>query len=259
MGKVANDTVVAETIAEARLLARRGRFWAGLLGAGFVIGLTGPFGTYDALPTLVRTAYWLFIVTTTFWLGYLVSFAVATTAEGYGIGAPTSLGIGAAIASLPVTAWLAGFHMAIFATPFLTDALELLPYVAVICFAVSALSEAVAIREVGEAPSRTPTPEPAWLDQLPDHLGRDLILLHAEDHYVRAETELGQTLIRTTLQDAANDLGEYGVRLHRSWWVARRAVQAYRYRSGAPVVVLQCGRELPVGRTYRRSVKEALR
>ncbi|WP_227270380.1 LytTR family DNA-binding domain-containing protein [Roseobacter weihaiensis] len=259
MGKVANDTVVAETIAEAQVLARHRRFWAGLLGAGFVIGLTGPFGTYDTLPMLARTAYWMFAVGTTFWLGYLVSFTVTTGAEGYGISAPVSLGIGAAAASLPVTAWLAGFHVAVFATPFWTDALELLPYVAVICFAVAALSEAVATREVGPVSRATPIPEPAWLDQLPGHLGRDLILLHAQDHYVRAETELGQTLLRTTLHDAADDLGDYGVRIHRSWWVARAAVAAFRYRNGAPVVVLLDGRELPIGRTYRRSVKEALR
>lgn len=259
MGKVANDTVLAETMAEARALARRGRFWAGLVVAGFVIGLTGPFGTYDALPPLARSAYWIFAVTTTFWLGYLTSFAVATAGEGYGISAPVSLALGAAAASLSVTVWLAGFHMIVFATPFWTDVLELLPYVAVICCAVAYLSENVANRDLKPVPPATPTPEPAWLDQLPVNLGRNLILLQAQDHYVMAETELGQTLIRTTLHDAANDLGAYGFRLHRSWWVARNAVHAYRYRNGTPVVVLQNGRELPIGRTYRRSVKEALR
>lgn len=259
MGKVANDTVMAETIAEARFIAGRGRFWIGLLGAGCAIGLTGPFGTYDALPTLLRTGYWLLVVTTTFWLGYLVSFAVTSCAEDCGIGTPLSLGIGAATASLPVTAWLAGLHMMFFAASFWVDALRLLPYVAVIAVVVATVSEALAANEAGPVPSATLAPEPAWLDQLPSHLGRELILLHAQDHYVRAQTERGETLIRASLQDAANDLGDYGVRLHRSWWVARSAIQAYRYRNGAPVVVLRNGLELPVGRIYRRSVREALR
>ncbi|MDW3181995.1 LytTR family DNA-binding domain-containing protein [Roseobacter sp.] len=259
MAKVANDTVVAQTIAEARALAQRGRFWAALLGLGFVIGLTGPFGTYDTLPTVLRAAYWTVVVTTTFWLGYLVSFAVATCAEAYGIDAPISLGIGAVVASVPLTAWLAGLHMVFFATPFWANAGELLPYVIVISFAAATLFEAVSSREVVPVPRATSTSGPAWLDQLPAHLGKDLILLHAQDHYVRAETALGQTLIRTTLHDAATDLGDYGIRLHRSWWVARSAIQAQRYRNGAPVVVLQDGRELPVGRTYRRALKDALR
>lgn len=259
MGKVANDTIMAETIAEIRGLARQRLFWIGLLSAGFVIGLTGPFGTYNALPPPIRIAYWMFIVTTTFGLGYMVSFAISTIAEGRGLGARTGLGIGAVAASIPVTVWLAGFHVAVFSTPFWAGAFQLLPYVVVICLAVAALSEAVFRREVLPV-SRPPSmPKPTWLDQLPHHLGTKLISLHAQDHYVRAETELGGTMIRTTLHDAANDLGDYGVRLHRSWWVARRAIKAYRYRNGAPVVVLQDGRELPVGRTYRRSVKEALK
>ncbi|GAB5448099.1 LytTR family DNA-binding domain-containing protein [Gymnodinialimonas sp.] len=259
MAKVANDTVLAETIAEARVLAKSGRFWLGLLGVGFVIGLTGPFGTFDALTTVPRTAYWIIVAATTFWLGYLISYAVATGAENRGLDARLSLTIGAVAASLPVTLWLAGLHLMFFATSFWSGVADLLPYVTVICIAVALLSEVFTHREVAPVRDTQPSPAPAWLDQLPGHLGRDLILLQAQDHYLQAETELGQTLIRTTLQEAADELGDYGLRLHRSWWVARRAIKAYRYRAGAPVIVLQDGRELPVGRTYRRSVRAALR
>ncbi len=258
MTKVANNTIIAETVAEARVMAGSKSFWVVLLGASLLIGLTGPFGTFDALAMPERTIYWLFVVTTTFWLGYLLSFAVATYAEGYDISPVISIGIGAAAASPLLAAWLAGLHVVVFATPFWTDALHLLPYVAVITVAVAAGTEALAIREIGPASHATPTSKPAWLDQLPAHLGRDLILLHAQDHYVRAQTELGETLIRIRFQDAVDDLGDYGVRLHRSWWVARDAIKAYRYRNGAPIVVLQNGLELPVGRTYRRAVRQAL-
>lgn len=149
--------------------------------------------------------------------------------------------------------------MAAFETPFWTEAMELLPYVIAVCFCVAAVSEALSKGETGPVPRAQLMSKPVWLDQLPGHLGRDLILLQSQDHYVHAETELGQTLIRTTLNEAASELGDYGIRLHRSWWVARHAIKAYRYRGGAPVVVLQNGRELPIGRTYRRSVREALR
>ncbi|MEJ6394939.1 LytTR family DNA-binding domain-containing protein [Gymnodinialimonas sp. 2305UL16-5] len=259
MENIANDGLVATTTAEARALARRAQVWAGLLGAGFVIGLTGPFGTYDTLPLGARVMYWICVATTTFWLGYLVSFAIATAAEIRGFSAHLSLGLGALIASLPVTAWLAALHMALFATPFWTDAVVLLPYVMAICLGAAALSEVLDTRDmapvVAEDTPRTPSP---WLDQLPAHLGTDLILLEAQDHYVRAETALGDALIRTTLQEATRDLGDHGLRLHRSWWVARSAVKTCRYRNGSPVVVLHNGSELPIGRTYRRSVQQAL-
>ena len=253
-----NDTLVRETIAEARTIAARGRFWMVLLGAGFVIGLTGPFGTYDTLPAPRRIGYWLVVVSTTFWLGYLVSFAVAAWAENRGLDSPVSVGISAVAASVPVTVFLAGLHATIFAASFWAEVLHLFPYVAVIAVAAAALSEALAAREVTPVHPASAPAEPIWLDQLPAHLGRDLILLQAQDHYVMAVTERGETLIRTGLQEAADALGDFGVRIHRSWWVARGAVRAYRYRKGAPVVVLRNGLELPVGRTYRRSARKAL-
>ena len=258
MGKFVNDTVMTETMAEARAIARYGRFWIGLVGVGCVIGLTGPFGTYDTMPPALRIAYWGVVVTTTYWLGYLVSFAVASFAEARGIGTVASIGIGAIIASVPVTGWLAVLHMMLLGAPFVAEALQLLPYVAVITLAVALITEVRVARQAVLAEPVHPPTDPDWLDQLPDHLGRNLILLHAQDHYVRAETALGHTLIRTRLHDAARDLGDYGVRLHRSWWAARHAIQSYQYRNGATVVTLQNGKELPVGRTYRRSVKEAL-
>ena len=259
MTNVVNDTALDETLAEARAIARRPRFWIGLAGAGIVVGLVGPFGTYDTVPILVRIVYWLAVVATTFWIVYLTSFVVTSRLEARGVPVRWSDGFGAAAASLPVTVWLAGLHAVIFAAPFWADALRLFPYVAVITVVVAALSEALAARDTMPVSPASPPPDPAWLDQLPAHLGRDLILLQAQDHYVRAQTPLGEALIRTTIQEAADALDGHGMRVHRSWWVARGAIRAYAYRNGAPVVVLRNEEEIPVGRTYRRAVREALR
>ncbi|MDX8349247.1 LytTR family DNA-binding domain-containing protein [Cognatiyoonia sp. IB215446] len=251
-------TVLAHTIAEARVLAHDQRFWWTLLSLGCVIGLTGPFGTFDDLPLLRRMAYWLFAVMTTFWLGYLTSYAVTSFAEIRGIGGGMSLVIGAFAAGVLVTLWLSAFHGIVFETAFWSETGRLLPYVMVITLLAAFASDYAATpRHVSS--HHAPPAKPVWLAQLPDHLGTNLILLQAEDHYVRAETDRGETLLRTTLQEASEGLGDYGIRLHRSWWVAKDAVAAYRYRNGAPAVVLQDGRIVPVGRTYRRAVKEAMR
>ena len=258
-GKVVNDTVLTETIAETRDLLSSGRFWMALLGAGLIIGLTGPFGTYDALPLLVRIGYWLVVISTTFLLGHVISFATASWAEDRGFGAYVSIGIGALSASVPVTMLLAGVHTVMFEASFWADVLRLLPYVVVIAAAVALFLEAVAVGNAQPAPRADVSPEPAWLNQLPAHLGKNLILLQAQDHYVRAVTDRGETLIRAKLQDASDQLGDFGFRIHRSWWVARNAVHALQYRKGTPVLVLRNGTQLPVGRTYRRSVRDALR
>lgn len=262
MKKVANDSpsaLVAQTRDEVRALAGQRQVWLGLAGTGVIIGLGGPFGTFDAVSLPVRIAYWLAVVVTSFWIGYAVSFVAAIWAESRGLAPLWSAGLGAAVASLPVTGWLAGLHTALFAAEFWADAGRLLPYVLVISVALTLLSDIRSDPAIEPVPRPAPPQAPAWLDQLPAHLGRDLILLQAQDHYVRAETALGDTLIRARLQDAAEDLGAYGVRLHRSWWVSRSAIRAMLYRNGAPVAVLHDGRVLPVGRTYRRAVREVLR
>ena len=51
------------------------------------------------------------------------------------------------------------------------------------------------------------------------------IALQGEDHYVRIHTALGSELVLMRLGDAIQELdGLEGERVHRSWWVARRAV-----------------------------------
>ncbi len=244
-----------------RALAGQRLFWITLLAAGSVVGLSGPFGTFDSLTLPGRMAYWLAVTVTTFWIGYVVSVATAIGLEHRGLGNVLSLGLGALLASLPVSAWLAGLHALVFEAPFWAEAVRLLPYVAVIVAVVAIVLEGLERRSITVTPAADVDPPsgPDWLDQLPDHLGRDLISLQAQGHYLQVETTRGTTLIRGTLQDAAEELDQLGLRLHRSWWVARNQVDAMRYYKGAPVLVLKNGQELPVGRTYRRSVRQALR
>ena len=258
MPKFANGTILSETLTEAYALLRSKRVWAGLLGASLIAGLSGPFGTYENMLTAARIGYWALVIVTTFFLGYLVSFLGATFCESFGISPIISAGLGAAMAGLPVTAWIAGIHVLVFDAAFWADAVQLLPYVVSIAVVLAFLTETLFDDTALQVRGDETIAEPAWLDTLPPHLGRDLILLQAQDHYIRVETKLGEALIRGKLQDAASELGDYGLRLHRSWWAARRAIVSYRYKNGVPVVTLENGTELPVGRTYRRSVRTCL-
>lgn len=258
MHKFANDTVLGETLAEARSIGGSPRFWAGLLGSAIILGLTGPFGTYGAMPAPLRMGYWILVVVTSFWIGYLVSVAIATGLENAGVGALISSVLGSACAAVPVTAWLAGLHVLFLGAPFWADAARLLPYVAIISVIAGLVAETLTGTRAIQNLSPAASVAPAWLDQLPKKLGRNLVLLQAQDHYIRVETLLGETLIRGRLEEAAQELGGYGVRVHRSWWAARDAISCYRYKNGAPVLILKNGAVLPVGRTYRRSVRKAL-
>ena len=97
-----------------------------------------------------------------------------------------------------------------------------------------------------------------FLDRLPPRLGRDLLCLQMEDHYVRAHTSRGSDLILTPLKEAIADLGAAeGLQVHRSWWVARDAVAEPVTRGRNLVLRLTNGLEVPVSRTSVAKLRAA--
>ncbi|MEM1428488.1 MAG: LytTR family DNA-binding domain-containing protein [Pseudomonadota bacterium] len=259
MEDVVNDSPFGVAWAEARALARQRAFWGALLGAALLIGIVGPFGTFEQMGLLFRLAYWLLVCVGTFWVGFLPSEAAAAFAEARRARMPAIIAVSGAAASLPVALWLALLHRVAFGAPILAEVAELLPYVMPICIAMAALFHALEARAAGPEPvAASDAPAPPWLARLPMHLGRDLILLQAQDHYLRVETSQGEALIRAALRDAEEELGAFGLRVHRSWWVARNWMRAYEYRNGSPVLILRTGQEVPVGRAFRGRVREAL-
>lgn len=109
-----------------------------------------------------------------------------------------------------------------------------------------------------EPPPRGETAAPVFLDRLPAHLGRDLIALEMEDHYVRAHTPAGSTLILMRMRDAVAELTTIDGRLvHRSWWVARPHVIGTA-RDGRNVrLLLTNGIEAPVARGQTDALQAA--
>lgn len=135
--------------------------------------------------------------------------------------------------------------------------------------ATRAASEVAAPGSSDAPPSETrgPQPDPVadarlaqtpFLDRLPAHLGSDLIALEMEDHYVRAHTTLGSELILMRIRDAVGELsGIDGAQVHRSWWVARHAVEDV-IREGRNIrLVLPGGLEAPVSRAKVADLRQA--
>ncbi|MEQ5787646.1 LytTR family transcriptional regulator DNA-binding domain-containing protein [Erythrobacter sp. NFXS35] len=107
------------------------------------------------------------------------------------------------------------------------------------------------------APSPPPAPNPLF-DQLPPELGSDIIALEMEDHYVRVHTALGSALVLMRLRDGIALVGDLeGMQVHRSWWVARGAVEDI-IREGRNVrLKLARGIEAPVARAKLAELKDA--
>lgn len=85
-----------------------------------------------------------------------------------------------------------------------------------------------------------------------------LIAVEAHDHYLKVHTDQGTEMITLRFADALSELSEaHGWRVHRSWWIAAKAVEAVQWRRGAGTVTLEGGLTAPVSRTYAPLVKSA--
>jgi hypothetical protein len=96
------------------------------------------------------------------------------------------------------------------------------------------------------------------LDQLPAEIGSEVIALEMEDHYVRVYTALGSALVLMRLRDAVALLADTeGMLVHRSWWVARGAVEDV-VRDGRNIRLrLARDIEAPVARANVTSLRDA--
>jgi hypothetical protein len=99
-----------------------------------------------------------------------------------------------------------------------------------------------------------------FLAQLPARLGRDVIHLESQQHYLRVVTTRGEHLLLHGLGTAIAELVERGIagmQIHRSVWVAWAHVDRLDLRACAPAAVLRGGQRLPIGRRRLRDVADA--
>ena len=98
----------------------------------------------------------------------------------------------------------------------------------------------------------------ALFGRLPEMLGRDIVFVTVSGHYVNVVTTKGSCLILMRLADAVAALGDTGIQVHRSYWVANRHIVGVRRLDGRMMLRLTGGREVPVSRTYRVAVDAAV-
>lgn len=109
------------------------------------------------------------------------------------------------------------------------------------------------------APAAPATDAPSsLLDRLPEKLGRHVVALEAEDHYVRVHTDRGSTLVLARLSDAIEELATLdGVRVHRSWWARREAVARVTVNGKGLLLTLTTGLQVPVSQAYKEVARQA--
>ncbi|SOC15604.1 LytTR family transcriptional regulator [Rhodobacter sp. JA431] len=94
-------------------------------------------------------------------------------------------------------------------------------------------------------------------ERLEPELRAPLLRLEVNDHYVDVVTEAGKTSLLLRLADAiAETEGIEGLQVHRSHWVARKAMTAVRRERGKCTLVLRDGTQVPVSRSQMPVVLE---
>lgn len=197
---------------------------------GLFLALLGPFGSYLNGGFATRALYW--IVASWFGLALYGLILRAGMHLTRGLGA-SPWPVVAATILIGSVAQAAATRAAAFALwPELAQVgpTPILWYFQVVALAAPftlgyALATGHFARDRPPAPKPPAPGEPALLAKLPAQLGRNIICLCMEDHYVRVHTPAGSALLLMPLGQAIAEAAPLaGVKTHRSWWVARNAV-----------------------------------
>lgn len=225
-----------------------------------VLALMGPFGTQFTMPLITRAGYWL---VTNSLIGGMTVLAFWAARRRFAKGVPLwFVALAPAAMAAPglfiVEACLRLWTLAALAHVSRFDLLgqvlltnEVLTFVSI---AVLRFASATPRLAGPSAPVGNPLAQ-----RLPPALcaGR-VIALQAEDHYLRVHTDRGAALIHMRIADAESLLSRAdGLRVHRSYWVAREALVGAERRAGQWRLRLENGLIAPVSRSRIAAVRDA--
>lgn len=234
---------------------------------GILLGLAAPFGS-AALPTGPRLFFWVAFILVGYGLFRPAAVVASWMVTETKVPRWAAVALTALVASLPLAASI-GFALGgMRVTDFWFGERFPILYaqVAAIGLAIHLiLNFLFAGREAAGAPETIAPPPPqgpalqhAFFRRLPPSLGTELICLEMQDHYVRVQTALGSTLLLMRLRDAIEELGELGLPVHRSWWVARSAIAGLDQNGRNLRLRLTDGSHVPVSRAHMPAVRAAV-
>lgn len=94
-----------------------------------------------------------------------------------------------------------------------------------------------------------------FYERLPRVLGRDIVSISSELHYVNVKTVDAKALIIGALNQIAEALDDDGVLIHRSHWVHKKHVVNVHISGNQAWCEMSDGERLPISRSKRKLVK----
>ena len=164
-------------------------------------------------------------------------------------------------------AWLENFSLHGFGEALATEFLDAGPGVLVFWVAINLPLLYNKPHLYEEPPSEADdTPDPDTLrkhqqrieqlyDSLPQVLGKDIVAISSDLHYLNVYTSLGKTLMLGSLKHYVDAFAERGVQVHRSHWVAKAHVERIHISSDRAYCLMSNGMKVPISRSSRKEVK----
>lgn len=233
----------------------------GAIALGMFLGFSGPFGSFRSLAHPERYAFWFGCVATGYGLAVAALQLLRPTAMFARLPKVAAIVVVGLISALPmmfVVAWALEVVLPGRSTP--PERLVSLYFsVVAVQLVIAGIAVWPFLTPAGPAPLADDLNTDRFFERVPDRLGRELLALEAQDHYLLVHTRQGSALIYMPLSEAMQILPpQLGFQAHRRWWVARKEVARLRRDGHQTLLELTGGLTVPVGRTYLAAVRSGL-
>ena len=222
------------------------------------VSLAGPFGTFEALPYLLRLGYWGRVIGLSIIIGASVRvFSQSRVPADEPIKQDLLSIVTMTVVFSPIVFLLTILLLPPYqAVP--PNIAEVVSYVAAISIAVFVIRRLIpGIEDVSYLTEPVAKPVPQLMRRLPDDFDGPILRLSVRDHFVEVVTPRQTVTIRMRFCDAINEMdGIYGYCTHRSHWVVADAVEAVEQNGAKTTLRLVNGDVVPVSRKYRENLKE---
>lgn len=232
----------------------------GAIALGVFLGFAGPFGSFQSLAHPQRYAFWFGLVATGYGLA-IATLQILRPAAAFArlpkVAAIVLVGLISTLPMMFVVAWALEVVFGRSTPPGRLVSLYL--SVAAVQLVIAGIAVWPHLAPHRPAPPADDSNTDQFFERVPDRLGRDLLALEAQDHYLLVHTRRGSALIYMRLSEAVQILPpQLGFQAHRRWWVARKEVAEMRRDGHQTLIELTGGLTVPVGRTYLAAVRSGL-